>query len=187
MSIADNAKKLDDYVGCIEKFHPDDKLDIVAHSMGGLVARRYILDFSADSKVDKVITMGTPWVGAAGALYALEWGGLDMGFIDEVVQVRNVMQPLATYFKGMHEILPTQKYFELGGTPFKEDGWDINGNRNPKETYKYLQYLHLLDTRMTDTQPGAVNSLPGTAIAYSTIGPYSATGPLIEAMWNIST
>ena|GEM_PF-5405530 len=40
-----------------------DQVDIVAHSMGGLVARRVVLDYGGDD-IRQVITLGTPLLGA---------------------------------------------------------------------------------------------------------------------------
>ncbi|MBX3001681.1 MAG: alpha/beta fold hydrolase, partial [Caldilineaceae bacterium] len=50
-----------------------DKVVIVAHSMGGLVARNYLLRYGT-KKVDQVITMGTPYLGSVLALKVLEIG-----------------------------------------------------------------------------------------------------------------
>ena len=44
-------------------FIPDRRIDILAHSMGGLIARRYILDNPTNHHIDKMVTIGTPgWV-----------------------------------------------------------------------------------------------------------------------------
>ena len=51
-----------------------DKVDIIAHSMGGLVARSYIQGPSYDNDVDQLITLGTPHLGAADAYVAWEGG-----------------------------------------------------------------------------------------------------------------
>lgn len=37
-SNVENAVALKDYVGCVQKFYPDSKVDILTHSMGGLIA-----------------------------------------------------------------------------------------------------------------------------------------------------
>jgi pimeloyl-ACP methyl ester carboxylesterase len=50
------------------------KVDLVAHSMGGLVARSYIQGDIYDSDVDQLITLGTPHAGASGAYQAWEGG-----------------------------------------------------------------------------------------------------------------
>ncbi|MYQ97560.1 alpha/beta fold hydrolase [Streptomyces sp. SID6139] len=44
----------------IAKTSPDGKVDIVAHSMGGLVARAYIKEFGGLNKVKHFVSMGTP-------------------------------------------------------------------------------------------------------------------------------
>jgi triacylglycerol esterase/lipase EstA (alpha/beta hydrolase family) len=45
---------------------------IVAHSMGGLATRAWLRAFSADARVHRVITLGTPhggtWLGAGARL-----------------------------------------------------------------------------------------------------------------------
>src|SRR5439155_5266811 len=54
-SNVENAAKLKDYVTCVQQFYPDTKVNILAHSMGSLLARRYILD--NPGKVKKFITI----------------------------------------------------------------------------------------------------------------------------------
>ncbi len=49
------------------------KVDIVAHSMGGLVARQYIESDEYDNDVDQLIAIGTPHLGAPEAY--LKWEG----------------------------------------------------------------------------------------------------------------
>lgn len=44
--------------------HANEKVHIVAHSMGGLVARAYVNEFTDTSFVDKLLTVGTPHKGA---------------------------------------------------------------------------------------------------------------------------
>jgi pimeloyl-ACP methyl ester carboxylesterase len=79
-----SAKKLHHFVETIQKNHnnPDLKVDIVAHSMGGLVSRYYLRygdvdvlndnDFPVNLKgaknVRKVILLGTPNLGSAGSV-----------------------------------------------------------------------------------------------------------------------
>ena len=45
-----------------------DKVVIVAHSMGGLVARNYIKNHGGDKDVYKLVTIGTPNHGIFGTL-----------------------------------------------------------------------------------------------------------------------
>ena len=47
---------------------------LVAHSMGGLVASSFLKNSEYSNLVDKVITIGTPYLGAPAVLHALETG-----------------------------------------------------------------------------------------------------------------
>ncbi len=72
----ENADKLKEYVRCVQKFYPGTKVDIVAHSMGGLLARRYIISNTANHSVRKLVTIATPFLGAPRALETIETGRL---------------------------------------------------------------------------------------------------------------
>lgn len=50
------------------------KVNIVAHSMGGLVARNYIADATRAGKVNKLIELGVPHLGAVDGLKLLMYG-----------------------------------------------------------------------------------------------------------------
>jgi len=151
----DNAQALKDYVGCVRQFYPDGKVNILAHSMGGLVARRYIIDNPETHNVNRLITIGSPWLGAPKAIYALETG--DAGFSSLQIQ-QGTLKRLSEFFPGMHELLPSQSYFDLGGRPFREIG-DFNKNNVPDETYTFPQLVDLLDQRYPRGKPGITAAL----------------------------
>ena len=50
------------------------KVDLIAHSMGGLVARSYLQGNNYANDVNQLITLGTPHTGASGAYQAWEGG-----------------------------------------------------------------------------------------------------------------
>ncbi|MCX6709648.1 MAG: alpha/beta fold hydrolase, partial [Candidatus Woesearchaeota archaeon] len=66
-SIENYAIRLREIVEEVKRRTGSDKVIIIAHSMGGLVAREYLLLFGEES-VDKMITIGTPNKGIEGAL-----------------------------------------------------------------------------------------------------------------------
>jgi pimeloyl-ACP methyl ester carboxylesterase len=155
-SNAENAVLLADYVGCVQRFYPYGKVNLLAHSMGGLLARRYILD--NPGKVDRLVTIASPWLGAPKANYVLEEGeffeGLKVIFPDAELKAR------AEFFPGVHELLPTESYFTLGGRPFGEAGFDINMNGQRFETYEtYSAYTSMLNQRFPRAMPGTNASL----------------------------
>jgi pimeloyl-ACP methyl ester carboxylesterase len=62
------------------------KVDLVAHSMGGLVARYYIENLDQENNVDQLITLGTPHKGAPGSYLTLEAGEVGTKFEDYIIK-----------------------------------------------------------------------------------------------------
>ena len=68
MSNADTAELLSDF---IDESNYSDVI-LVAHSMGGLVASKYIKSTTGQSKTEKMITLGTPYLGSPRSVYVME-------------------------------------------------------------------------------------------------------------------
>lgn len=67
--IDEYAKRLDDIIKLIKYRTGKNKVNMIAHSMGGLVARDYMKNYSSDS-VNKLIMIGTPNQGITPKIYA---------------------------------------------------------------------------------------------------------------------
>ncbi len=156
-SNTENAAVLRDYVGCAQKFYPNSKINILAHSMGGLLARRYIIDNPSAHKIERLITIGSPWLGAPKTIYILETGK----FFDNYVLDKffaPTLKSLMEFFPGAHQLLPSRAYFDLSSHSFRPFGeyaskrdyeanrwFDANGNRLLDENYSFEQLSELLD------------------------------------------
>ncbi|MCO4744137.1 MAG: alpha/beta fold hydrolase [Proteobacteria bacterium] len=74
------AKLIADKVDGLARRHGFERIHIIGHSKGGLVARRYIQAYGGDQRVKSLTTLGTPhhgtWTAALGAigLGAVGWG-----------------------------------------------------------------------------------------------------------------
>lgn len=115
-----NSAKLDGY-DC-------DKVDLVAHSMGGLVARAYIESDNYQNDVNQLIFLATPQQGAPMAYLAWEGGEAGTQMKDSVMW--NIMFSEAkskgyftnfSYFRGLpmlslKELLPTFNYLKDNGS-----------------------------------------------------------------------
>ncbi|MBX3002102.1 MAG: hypothetical protein KF893_26495, partial [Caldilineaceae bacterium] len=152
LPIEQSAQRLAHYVDCVHKFYPETEIDIVAHSMGGLVARRYILD-QVDAKkpsyIRRMVTMGTPWLGAPKMLHAMLTGNFDL-VANLLLLNKNVLSQLLENYPGVHSLLPSKKYFQFAiddRDVLVERGWDINKNNQKDETYTYADYKAWLDTQ----------------------------------------
>ncbi len=76
-SNVETAHLLSDKINEVQAICECAKVDIVAHSMGGLVARQYIQSGEYGSDVDQLIFLGTPHLGAPDSY--LTWEGGEVG------------------------------------------------------------------------------------------------------------
>jgi pimeloyl-ACP methyl ester carboxylesterase len=84
---------------------------LVAHSMGGLVASSCLATGSSiRNKVKKLITVGTPYLGAPKAVYVMETGGLFEGFLDFLFS--EGIKAIANNMPGVYQLLPPSRYFD---------------------------------------------------------------------------
>lgn len=152
------------------------KVDIVAHSMGGLVARNYISDSIRAQKIRKLITLGTPHLGAVDFLKNINYGGCLRFEIGPIClsfapsELKDVIQNMISSF----ELAPTQAYFNFytGSNnlpfPFRDDrDIDSNGVTGPLNYDQTKTLLTNLDYNTSLFVPSEVfhnldNSLPET-------------------------
>ena len=115
LGIDENADNLNTFIG--KKVGAGNKVILVGHSMGGLVARAYVSDSTRAAKVAKVVTVGTPYLGAPKAAYVMLTGEADLlpGYL------RPVFEPAKTYVKqiirnsqGAMALLPSPRFFDYG-------------------------------------------------------------------------
>ncbi|MGB8815827.1 MAG: alpha/beta fold hydrolase [Minisyncoccia bacterium] len=87
------------------------KVDIIAHSMGGLVAQKYVADEGGD-KIDKLIFIGTPHLGAPKAFKALMYGD-DMGINKFNIGLNQAeIKTISQNFPSVFDLLPSRGYVD---------------------------------------------------------------------------
>lgn len=64
-TIAENAEILSEYIDSVQKVTGAQKVDLVVHSMGGMIARYYLDRVMKDNNVAQLIILGTPMAGSA--------------------------------------------------------------------------------------------------------------------------
>ena len=62
--IENNAQKLAKLITCVRELHDVPQVNIIGHSMGGLVAGTYAQTAGDAVYIDKLITVATPWQGS---------------------------------------------------------------------------------------------------------------------------
>jgi len=102
------------------------KVNLIAHSMGGLVVKSYLQKFGTE-KVNKFIDIATPQLGAPSAFKILFYGdNLDI-YILNTNTVKNISQNMPSVF----QLLPSRQYFNLGDVDYRNyvaDIYDIDNN-----------------------------------------------------------
>ena len=134
-----------------------DRVVLLVHSMGGLVARNYLLNYGSE-KVDQVISMGTPYLGSPKVTKVLEigdnWGvGLDtQGWLGmHPMEFRKLSQN----FPSAYALVPSAAWYSAYpfDPDFDPDYLFVSGNqKNYEQTRDFLRGRHnsgLLDAAVT--------------------------------------
>jgi pimeloyl-ACP methyl ester carboxylesterase len=92
-----------------------DKVDIVAHSTGGLLLKKYAIDNPTDNHIGKAVFVGVPNTGAPKAVKTLLQGD-DFGnpFLAD-----SEMKKLAENFPVVYDLTPSEQYYNQKGSYIK--------------------------------------------------------------------
>ena len=110
---------------------PADRITLIAHSMGGLVARLYLQHHGGAEAVEQVIFLGTPHKGSANSLLFLLTGRTELrlggpGALRLSMKLRRVRE-IVQGFASAYQLLPTEDtvFFEDGSAfrPMDDAAW----------------------------------------------------------------
>ncbi len=133
-------KKLDAFIKTIRK---KGKVDIVAHSMGGLVAAHYIREHGG--RVDKFISLCTPYEGAPHAYNQMASGNIFGGIKDVILEnLFGIEKEVVQGYDGLVELYPTAKM--LCAYPYQKilnkENFDKIISKKYKDYDELLEKLH---------------------------------------------
>ncbi|MCK5062208.1 hypothetical protein KAR28_06720, partial [Candidatus Parcubacteria bacterium] len=105
------------------------KVNIIAHSMGGLIVKNYAKIFGTSS-INKFIDIATPHLGAPGAFKILQYGDdLNFKFVNRNILNQERVKIISQNFPSIYQLLPSQDYF----------------NENDNDYAYYIYDMHDLD------------------------------------------
>lgn len=124
-----------------------EKVDIIAHSMGGLVTKRYMQKYGSE-KIDKFVDIGTPHLGAPKAFKALMFGD-NFGFELQNMDILNskTLKEIAQNMPSTYQLLPSSAYLNSTNSDYQSyaaDIYDIDGN-NYTGNLNYEDSMELLE------------------------------------------
>ncbi|MDB4940051.1 MAG: hypothetical protein JWO40_476 [Candidatus Doudnabacteria bacterium] len=107
LSVKELSKVLQDKVNKILVQTGAKKINLVGHSLGGLIIKQFLLD-NGNSLVDKTIFVGTPNLGSAVAAKALLFGD-DLGIpLLNTEEIHKISQNMPS----IYDLLPSKEYFK---------------------------------------------------------------------------
>ncbi len=92
-----------------------DKVDVVAHSTGGLLVKKYAMDYPMDNHIGKAVFVGVPNTGAPKAIKVLLSG--DSFSVPLLAQ--SEMKKLAQNFPVVYDLSPSKAYYDHKGSYVK--------------------------------------------------------------------
>ncbi len=141
-----NINNLKDKIEAVKTQTGAQKVDIIAHSMGGLIVKRYLTKYGPDS-VDQFIDIATPHLGAPKAFKILMYGD-DMGFNLLGVLKLNPerVKFISQNMPAVYQLLPSQAYFDVNNPGYRSyiaDIYDLDNN-NIKGNLNYQQSIDFM-------------------------------------------
>lgn len=126
-----NAMKLNEFIA--QKV-PEGQFDIISHSMGGIIAKLWLAQYGESSRVNWVVSMGTPYLGTASSLKIFDqgWGFWANYMAGGLKSIRET----ALTFPSVYELLPsypnccafqTRKHKLAYFDPFDSKNWNLFG------------------------------------------------------------
>uniref|UniRef100_UPI00055DB95E OmpL47-type beta-barrel domain-containing protein n=1 Tax=Paenibacillus zanthoxyli TaxID=369399 RepID=UPI00055DB95E len=109
LDIKDSARSLKTVIDNAKIDNPYSKIYIVAHSMGGLVATEYINQGNGNN-INKLITIGTPYLGAPKAAYIFETGNGASTL--QNLAINSLLKDVVPNIYSVYQLLPPSNYFD---------------------------------------------------------------------------
>ena len=117
----------------------DGRVNVVAHSMGGLVVKEHLTRPSSTDLIKKIVLVGVPQLGAPQIFKVLQYGD-DLGFGNSVVSFLNAgeIKKISQNMPGVYDLLPSRKFVQIeGGYVFDKR----EGNRPPLSFDESAQFM----------------------------------------------
>lgn len=107
-----NVDLLKDKINSILAQTGASKVDVVAHSMGGLIVKKYVMENTATQKINKAVLVGVPNLGAPEAIKTLIQGdNMGIPFLNDAE-----VKKISANMPGAYDLLPSQAYYSKVGS-----------------------------------------------------------------------
>jgi hypothetical protein len=136
LDIETSASKLKEKIEEVKIKTGASKVDLVGHSMGGILVKKYLKDTGGVS-VNKFIDIATPHSGSPNAFNILSFGNTAINIFD-----RKTAKNISQNMPAIYELLPSQNYLNQADDNYKYyvfDGINKNNRLSFDQTKTYLK------------------------------------------------
>ncbi|MBX4189250.1 hypothetical protein KW785_01480 [Candidatus Parcubacteria bacterium] len=136
LDISKEAAKLKERIDQIMFQTGASKVNVVAHSMGGLVFKDFLKEFGPTS-INGFIDIASPHFGAPKSFSTLTHGNTDIGILNQ-----GTIKYISQNMPSIYELLPSQKYFDSTDNNYKYyvfNGVNNNSRLSFDQTKDYLK------------------------------------------------
>ncbi|MDB5253935.1 MAG: hypothetical protein JWL80_1 [Parcubacteria group bacterium] len=112
LDVSETAKNLKEKIEEVKTQTGVNKVDIIAHSMGGFIYKKYLHD-EGNGSIDRFVDIATPHMGAPKAFKILKFGdnlGLEKFSID--ILNPKVIQRIVQNMPSMYALMPSRRYYD---------------------------------------------------------------------------
>lgn len=111
-----------------------DEVDVVAHSMGGLVVKKYVIDNPSDNNIGKAVFVGVPNTGSPKSVKVLLQGdNMDVSGLNDA-EVKKISQN----FPASYDLLPSRQYYDTSYLALVDMSKSTEKSLNYDESKNYL-------------------------------------------------
>ncbi len=126
----------------------DGKINIVAHSMGGVLIKQYLRDRPDSSFLDKLVLVGVPQLGAPKAFKVLNYGdNLGVAFGPFDILNSSEIKKIAQNMPSLYELLPSSRYVQVNGGYVRDFHNGSNGSVLDYDAIRRLMTSNSSDSR----------------------------------------
>ncbi len=142
LDIRDEIDKLDAKIQEAVLNSPTGKINIIAHSMGGLLVKEYLRQATSTVFIDKLILAGVPQLGTPLVFKTLNYGdslNFKLGPLDILNSQR--VKEISQNMPGVYQLLPSRQYIDLGvryAYDFRADVPTLNPSLDYDQTKQFL-------------------------------------------------
>ena len=137
-----NAELLSEFIDSVLSWSGSDKVNLVGHSMGGIVAKTFIKLFD-NSRVEKMVFIGSPHLGAPEVLTVMLNGKL-FEWLNNFI-TNSLIRELGRNLTSCYQLIPTRSYFDLTLNNGFSSGVEVYSECFQLLDGSYLTYNELIE------------------------------------------